>query len=415
MASAAGVVRMIGGFPPYAPLSMRLAAVTRFIELASSLPQLLRTWSLENDAAAPAAARANMMRLRRLCPIVALLNAAHMVVFYLAWRNNAAGDVTALWEWSLFIAHTCMGLTMLAATWGAHRVLRTENALGMRVFPVALLAVGLAFAIAVVLIDQWVTPSITPFLIASLVTGVVVYLRPAAATALYLATYAAFFWGIGLVNSQPAQLLSNRLNGITACVLGLSLSIVLWRKFTVITHQHAQLQAANTALERLSRLDGLTGLYNRMTFVEMSRRELGRAQRSGSPTVILLMDLDHFKQVNDHWGHPAGDAVLRHIATELQNTVRNSDLVGRLGGEEFMVLLPDTTVADGLALAEKLRQHLQDSPVPWNGATITTTVSIGVAGTGAHHDRNFESVYHEADQALYKAKQRGRNCVEAEA
>lgn len=390
---------------------MRLAAFTRLVQLVSSVPQSLRAWRQENDTVAPVAARANVLRLRLLCPIVALLNAAHVLVFYVAWRGNGAGDVTVVWQWSLLVAHACMGLCMLAATWVAHRILRTNSLLGMRAFPVAVMALGLAFAITVVVIDQWVTPSITPFLIASLITGVVVYLRPAAATALYLGTYGAFFWGMGLVTSQPTQLLSNRVNGITACVLGLSLSILLWRKFTVITRQHAQLADANAALEQLTRLDGLTGLFNRTTFVEMSRRELARAQRSGDPTVILLMDLDHFKLTNDSWGHPAGDAVLQHVGKVLTGAVRQTDLVGRLGGEEFMVLLPGTTAQDACLLAEKLRRRLEDSPAHWNGTAITSTVSIGIASTNAAQNRSFEHLYQQADQALYQAKQRGRNCV----
>jgi diguanylate cyclase (GGDEF)-like protein len=283
--------------------------------------------------------------------------------------------------------------------------------MGMRVFPVTVMALGLAFAISVVVIDQWVTPSITPFLIASLITGVVVYMRPAAATALYLMAYGVFFWGLGLQSSPAAQLLSNRLNGITACVTGLALSVLLWRKFTTITRQHIQLENANAALERLTRLDGLTGLYNRATFVEMSRRELSRALRSGGETVILLMDLDHFKQINDSWGHPVGDAVLCHVADLLKATVRHTDLVGRIGGEEFMVLLADTSSSDAMALAEKLRQRLQDNPTPWEGQAIGATMSIGLASATSNERRTFEDLYHEADKALYQAKQRGRNCV----
>ena len=390
---------------------MRLAAFNRLTHLLSSLPLLLRAWKREHDAVAPLAARVNVLRLRLLCPTVALLNAAHVGVFYLAWRNNAAGGVTALWQWSLLVAHTAMGLAMLAATGAAHHVLRTNSRVGMRVFPVTVVSLGLAFALAVVVIDQWVTPSITPFLIVSLITGVVVYLRPMSAIALYLSAYAAFFWGMGLVTVEPAQLLSNRVNGITTCVLGLALSILLWRKFTVITRQHAQLQEANAALERLTRLDGLTGLYSRTTFVEMSHRELGLAQRNGGDTVILLIDLDHFKQINDSWGHPAGDAVLRHVATVLQGAVRATDLVGRLGGEEFMVLLPNTSTSDGLALAEKLRQRLAQNPMQWNGDTITATMSVGVAGTSASEGRSFDHLYQAADHALYQAKQAGRNGV----
>lgn len=381
------------------------------LTLLASLPRRLHAWTRENDAVAADAARANVLRLRLLCPIVALLNAAHVAVFYLAWRNNAAADVTVLWQWWLLVAHSAMGFTMLAATGVAHAIVRRNSARGMRVFPVVVMALGLGFAISVVVIDQWVTPSITPFLIASLITGVVVYLRPVAAIGLYTLTYAVFFWGIGLQAAAPAQLLSNRVNGVTACVLGLALSILLWRKFTVITRQQAQLEQANAALERLNRLDNLTGLFNRATFAEMASRELARAQRSGSATALLLIDLDHFKQTNDSWGHPAGDAVLRHVGALLQAGVRQSDLVGRLGGEEFMVLLPDTVVVDAAALAEKLRHRLQDTPTAWEGKSIASTMSIGLAVARAARPQAFDALYQQADKALYLAKQGGRNRV----
>jgi diguanylate cyclase (GGDEF)-like protein len=194
----------------------------------------------------------------------------------------------------------------------------------------------------------------------------------------------------------------------------------LWRNFTTIQMQQDQLDRANSELqikqrdlERLTRLDGLTGLFNRRTFVELSRQELMRGQRQGSATAILLFDLDHFKRINDTWGHPAGDAVLRNVATVAARAVRGTDLLGRLGGEEFIVLLPSTSIEAARKLAEKIRAHLQANPAAWEGHSIAATASIGVAGTTAAQKRDFDSLYHEADKALYLAKTRGRNRVES--
>jgi diguanylate cyclase (GGDEF)-like protein len=281
-----------------------------------------------------------------------------------------------------------------------------------------LMAAGMAFSILVVAIDQLVTPNITPFLITCTISALVIYLRPMASAGLYTAAYAAFFIALGTTQENAAQLLSNRLNGAAACAMGCALSVLLWRKFTVITQQQSQLEKANAALqqkqkelERLTRLDGLTGLYNRNTFVELTRQELMRAQRQSSATAILLFDLDHFKRVNDTWGHPAGDAVLKHVADLANSTVRSTDLVGRLGGEEFMVLLPGTSEGAARKLAEKLRSRLEETPVVWESTTITATASFGLAGTTAAEKRDFESLYNDADKALYLAKQRGRNRV----
>jgi len=171
------------------------------------------------------------------------------------------------------------------------------------------------------------------------------------------------------------------------------------------------LQRKQQELERLTRLDGLTGLYNRNTFVDLTRQELDRANRQGSPTSILLVDLDLFKDVNDTWGHPAGDAVLKHVAELAKETVRRTDLVGRLGGEEFIVLLPNTAQEAAGKLAEKLRRRLETSPTVWEAGSIPVTASIGLAGTTAAEKRDFETLYTSADRALYQAKERGRNQV----
>ncbi|MDZ7938814.1 MAG: GGDEF domain-containing protein [Rhodoferax sp.] len=223
---------------------------------------------------------------------------------------------------------------------------------------------------------------------------------------------------MGWTQVQPELVLSNRLNGFAACVLGCLCSFFVWRQYCTITLQQRQLEKANTELgqkqrdlERLTRQDGLTGLFNRNTFVELTRQELQRAQRQHHATTILLLDLDHFKKVNDTWGHPAGDAVLRHVASLTQRTVRSTDLVGRLGGEEFIILLPATSVDAARRLAEKLRSQIEASQVEWEGTSIRVTVSMGLAGVPADEKRDFESLYTDADKALYLAKQRGRNCV----
>lgn len=397
---------------------MRLSSFAGFRDGLHALPHLLQAWQLENNSVAAEAAAINLARLRILCPVVALLNAAHAVVFFYAWQGADPTDGATRWKLALLATHVAMGLTMLLCTYAGHRLQHASHTRAGRVLPLAVIALAMAFAIAVVTFDQWVTPSITPFLITGLITSLVVYLRPASAAGLYLLAYAAFFYGMGLTQTNPAQLLSNRVNGIAACVMGLALSVLLWRKFTTITLQHKQLEQANLVLqqnqlelERLSRIDGLTKLYNRITFADMSRRELDRAQRAGGQTVILLLDLDHFKNTNDTWGHPAGDAVLRHVAQITAGSVRSTDLVGRLGGEEFMVLLPQTFPQDACALAEKLRARLESNPTPWEGSDIPATVSIGVASTSAAENHSFESLYQTADKALYQAKERGRNCV----
>jgi len=379
---------------------------------------ILERWRAEHERVADEACATNLDRTRVLSPVVAGLNGVMALVFLVLALTSPAGDPAYGWKLGLLLVHTGMGLAMLGCAWAARALRHGHRTLAGRGLGFFAVGLALAFAIAAVAIDQWVTPNITPFLVACIVVSLVLYMRPLSAAALYLAAYGGFHVALGWTQLDPGLLLSNRLSGFAACGAGWALSVLLWRKFTVITLQQAQidktqaeLQQKQRELERLTRQDGLTGLFNRNTFVELSRRELDRAQRQGSATTILLLDLDHFKRVNDTWGHPAGDAVLRHVATLASTTVRSTDLVGRLGGEEFIVLLPNTSAEAGRKLAEKLRQRLEASVILWEGARIPVTASMGLSSTTAEEKRDFDTLYTEADKALYLAKQRGRNRV----
>ncbi len=388
-------------------------------QATQELRRLMGLWRAENSRVTGEAAAINLDRMRWLTPLVALLNAIHAAVFLYQLVFNPSDDETIQsWQLALLTAHLIMGLFMAGSAVLAHRLQHDSRTWGGQVLPRLVVVIGMVFCIAVVAIDQWITPNITPFLIVCMIAGLAIYLRPLVAAGLYAASYAGYFFAMGLTQVNPVLLLSNRLNGVAACVLGFALSVLLWRKFTTITLQQQLLENANTdlqekqrELERLTRLDGLTGLFNRNTFVELTKKELDRAQRQGTATAILLMDLDHFKRVNDTWGHPAGDAVLKHAAMVASTTVRSTDLVGRLGGEEFIVLLPGTSIEAARKLAEKIRMRLEGEAATWNDTRMAITVSIGISGTTASEKQSFEVLYHDADKALYVAKQRGRNRV----
>jgi diguanylate cyclase (GGDEF)-like protein len=311
-----------------------------------------------------------------------------------------------------------MGLSFGLSAWAARRLRYIAHSKVGQAVPVVMVVFALVYSTGFAMVDQWMTPAITPFLIGAMAVGLLAYLPPSVSLWVYAFAYGLFFYAIGLTQGNPEILLSNRINGMAAVCIGSVLSVTLWRQFTVLTLQQIQLEAVNEELEtkqkelqRLTRLDGLTGLYNRNTFVELTVAELARAQRQGSNTSILLLDLDLFKRVNDTWGHPAGDAVLKNVAAVANRSVRSTDLVGRLGGEEFIILLPGTSLEAARRLAEKLRMNLEQSPVPWEGTPITCTVSVGVASTTAAEQRDFDHLYTQADKALYLAKKKGRNRV----
>jgi len=164
-------------------------------------------------------------------------------------------------------------------------------------------------------------------------------------------------------------------------------------------------------LERLSQVDVLTGLANRRYFMVLAEQELARATRYRDPLSVFMMDIDHFKVVNDTYGHQTGDLVLKQLGSLCREALREIDRVGRIGGEEFAVILPHTDGARALEVAERLRQIVADTAVALeHGLPLHITLSIGVttlAGSGT----NLDTLLGQADSALYEAKRSGRNRV----
>ena len=158
--------------------------------------------------------------------------------------------------------------------------------------------------------------------------------------------------------------------------------------------------------------DDLTGVANRRAFFEAAELELTRNRRTPRPTALVLFDADHFKQINDRHGHPAGDAVLRQLGAALSLTFRQVDVVARVGGEEFAVLLPSSTLAGAAAVAERLRKLVESQPAMVDGAPIGYTVSAGIAAIDEGETLDLDTLIKRADQALYAAKAKGRNRVE---
>jgi diguanylate cyclase (GGDEF)-like protein len=154
--------------------------------------------------------------------------------------------------------------------------------------------------------------------------------------------------------------------------------------------------------------DDLTGLWNHRIIVERLRQEVDRSLREGTPLSVIIVDLDHFKNVNDTYGHPAGDLVLREIGAILQRAVRSYDWVGRYGGEEFLLILPGSSFTGSRVRAEELRIAVQVAYIHDGKQAIPVTASFGVA---SGFPANYELMIKAADTALYRAKDNGRNCV----
>jgi diguanylate cyclase (GGDEF)-like protein len=179
-------------------------------------------------------------------------------------------------------------------------------------------------------------------------------------------------------------------------------TVLLVRRFMM----HADLLAQ-------SRVDTKTGLLNASTWEREAAVEIARAVRTASPLALALVDIDHFKLVNDTYGHLVGDKALRAVTDALRNQLRVYDLAGRFGGEEFAILLPNAREVDALAVAERLRHHIATMTVPVNdndesGPCVKVTISVGVAALDGA-SRELTDMLAAADRALYYAKENGRN------
>lgn len=201
----------------------------------------------------------------------------------------------------------------------------------------------------------------------------------------------------------------------TSLTLGLTFTIVLSGAlfgtlgFVLMTRERAERH-----IRQMAMFDELTGLASRRSVLEALAQQVALARRSGRPLTVLMLDIDHFKQVNDQFGHLAGDAALRHVASILRARFRRQDLLGRFGGEEFLAMLPATSAAEGgLVLAETVRAALAAAPAGAVGESgLALTVSVGVAEVAPRAAASIEAVLRAADLAMYRAKLGGRNRVE---
>ena len=184
----------------------------------------------------------------------------------------------------------------------------------------------------------------------------------------------------------------------------------LRRQYQKVRRVNEDLEKSCQELEMLASLDPLSGLLNRRTLFQRIEIEIERSLRLGLPLTGIMIDIDHFKRVNDNFGHPCGDMVIREIGARLTRSLRKYDYAGRYGGEEFFVLFSNTTSELARSIAERFRRDVEDSGFPWESEVLKLTVSIGISQyiPGETPDRWIS----RADAAMYRAKQRGRNQTE---
>ena len=274
--------------------------------------------------------------------------------------------------------------------------------------PISIMASG----IIIVTIDQLVTTNITPFLLVSIVVGMVFLIRPIISAMIFFSSYIVYYYSIALTITNEQLLLSNRANGTTIVGIGFLMSVIIWHyNYVNITQKH-RIQEQQKQLEEMAYYDQLTNLHNRHFFYKVIKKEFSLMKRYGYESIIIILDVDDFKNVNDTYGHLVGDQLLKQLAQLILNNIRESDTIARYGGEEFIILAPRTNLEAGTILANKLKDIIAETPFIINQYVIHITASFGVSPVQLNEGQEFEDFFSIADEALRLAKIYGKNRVE---
>jgi two-component system cell cycle response regulator len=187
------------------------------------------------------------------------------------------------------------------------------------------------------------------------------------------------------------------------------------RAGTRIVELQQQLLRTREALREQATRDYLTNLWNRSAILEKLNREMARCSRDGTPFGVVLADLDHFKAINDTWGHAAGDCALKAVSSQITGSLRSYDWAGRYGGEEFLMVLPGADLDEAARLADRVREAIRSGPMGWQGNEVNLSCSFGVTSGAGDSSLSASDLIRIADEALYAAKRGGRDCVVATA
>jgi diguanylate cyclase (GGDEF)-like protein len=368
-------------------------------------------------------------------------SAALAVTFYIAWRNFGRQAHALTWSGAFFVGFLQFATTLNAYTFPSEQVyLLFENALA-----ISLITLGLRghcqrtrcgwmpqnlipYATAVYMVTVWFT-LFEPH------AGIVRGIAPLyAASTLILSAYLIVTHREETRPSEWAAAASIVLFAVTqAIAAGISLSQgaehepVLFDKFMHFTYLTLPagyittsiliiLMMASDISEKMKEIavrDQLTGLLNRRGFNEYGEKAFAAARRAGAPLSLIMTDIDRFKHINDRFGHAAGDAALAHFARLFAEERRSEDIVARVGGEEFALLLPGTNLRDAMALADQLCEKIGSTPIDLTTVGLPMTSSFGVA-TISDNDTSLDDMTRRADRALYRSKRAGRNQVDLE-
>ena len=323
-----------------------------------------------------------------------------------------------IWRAGLVLTHSIYLVLLIVLAILSYKQ-RNDTQVSMMTIGTQYIAIMLFLLIGVVItsIDQLVTPSTTPFTIACIAIGAIFIIKPLHSLLMFLIAYIMFYFAMGIVLTDLSILLSNRVNGLTSVSLGFFLSFILWKSNVTnlqlkecILLQQKELEDKNKELQHIATYDSLTELVNRRCFEEQVSNVMLSIERHGGEACLLLIDVDDFKTINDKYGHPIGDKVLQRLASIMKSQLRRIDIVSRIGGDEFAIILVNTDIKAAKLVGEKLKNSIEKDTLIIDEQEINMTVCIGITSIDNKTD-SYEEAYKYADKALYMVKTMGKNQV----
>jgi diguanylate cyclase (GGDEF)-like protein len=350
----------------------------------------------------------NVKRLKAVAP-VAMPISLFMVLLFALW-TPVQTPIDALWTRGIAWAHGSLLLGELVLYASSLWYLRFGKTMRCgRLIEFFGILIVLFAGSAITVIDQLVLTSITPFLIAVTISGAVFRIRPVKAAILYLVMFGVLVGLIPILQADPNAIQSNIVNAVFAVFIGLMVNYFVYRSNRdallsrrKLDENQAELERLNAQLAYLASHDELTGIPNRRSFLKSYETALP------DTSAIVLFDLDRFKTINDTYGHPVGDALLKAASDAIAKSLRSTETFARWGGEEFILLLRETSLSEATLRTEAFRTILAELRLEVGGQTVRTSASFGVTMVRAEA-KAFDRAYHRADQALYQAKESGRN------
>ena len=371
------------------------------------------------------AVNANMSRLYYLSLLMIPISVIHIVTFTFFVVPETQEAIW--WRMGIIILHSLMVAMSSIISFIIFWIDNYERELIRLKFIIQIFStiVVMVLGVGIAVVDQWVTTSISPFIIVSIMMALVVLMHPLISTLVYIGLFTLFVFTMPIIITDSLILTSTIMNGVTVVMMAVGLSNIMWYYYTknekqkrVIEVQNANLEEQKQELEQLNyrlsvlaSMDSMTQLLNRREFENQVNAELSVFKDDVFASSMMIADIDHFKQVNDQYGHPVGDELLKQFSLLLKAVLRDKDLIARWGGEEFVVMLHQANPNEAYKIAERLRRTIESTTFKINQHQIHITVSFGIAPLNTNDEEPLYTSYLRADKALYQAKESGRNKI----